>query len=141
MKHLAILLPVLFCIVDPSCVSGQTRDERLESVAWEFADAAVTLRDVAAIYQIERPELGGRLTVLASDLEAVSRAVEAFRAGTVGAESVAQTIAGVLAVAAQTWPDDPDVQAGLVLARAALRRAERELGVARPVDGAEDGPR
>ena len=123
MKHLALVLPLLL----GSCISGSTRDERLESVAWEFADGAKTLRDVAAIYQTERPELAQRIEALAVDLELVARAVEAFRAGTVGSESVAQTIEDALKLAAQTWPDEPDVQAGLVLARAALRRAEREL--------------
>jgi hypothetical protein len=137
MKHLALVLPLLL----GSCVSGQTRDERLESVAWEFADGALTLRDIAAIYQTERPEMAERLEALAVDLELVAGAVEAFRAGTAGPESVAESIAAALALAAQTWPDEPDVQAGLVLARAALRRAEREMGVARPVDGVEDGPR
>ena len=134
-------LHLVLALLLGSCISGQTRDERLESVAWEFADGALTLRDVAAIYQTERPELAEKLEALAVDLELVSGAVEAFREGTAGSESVAQTIAAALALAAQTWPDEPDVQAGLVLAKAALRRAERELGVARPVDGAEDGPR
>lgn len=137
MKMLLLAIPLLL----GSCVSGQTRDERLESVAWEFADGALTLRDLAAIYQTERPELAEKLEALAVDLELVSGAVEAFREGTVGSKSVAQTIEDALKLAAQTWPDEPDVQAGLVLAKAALRRAERELGVARPVDGVEDGPR
>ncbi|MEQ1891066.1 MAG: hypothetical protein ABL998_00870 [Planctomycetota bacterium] len=137
MKLLLLTIPLLL----GSCASGQTRDERLESVAWEFADAALTLRDLAPIYQTERPELAERIVGLAVDLERVARAVEAVRGGTMGSGTALETLDDVLELAAQTWPDEPDVQAGLVLARAALRRAERELGVARPVDGAEDGPR
>lgn len=125
MKHLALLLPL---IVGSGCASGQTRDERLESVAWEFGDAALTLRDLAAIYQAERPELAERVLALAVDLERVSRAVEAVRSGAMGSGTAMETVEGVLVLAAQTWPDDPDVQAGVALARAALRRAQRELG-------------
>lgn len=123
MKQLLLAIPILLA----SCVSGQTRDERLESVAWEFADAAVTLRELAPIYQTERPELAERIVALAVDLERVSRAVEAVRGGTMGSGTALETLAEVLDLAAQTWPEDPDVQAGVALARAALRRAEREL--------------
>ncbi len=137
MKYILLTLPLLL----GSCLGGATRAERLVAIEYEAGDAAITLRELALIYQDSRPDLAMRLGELAVGLESVAQAVAAVREGGLDPADPIRTVHALLDMTAAHWSDDADVQAGLVLARAALRRAERELGVARQVDGAEDGPR
>lgn len=125
MKH--ILLTILILLGGSSCLGGKTRAERLEAIEYEAGDAAITLRELAAIYQGSRPELAMRLGELAVGLESVAHAVAAVREGGLDPADPIKTVHALLDMTAAHWSDDADVQAGVALARAGLRKAERAL--------------
>jgi hypothetical protein len=123
MKYLLLTLPIIL----GSCLGGATRSERLEAIEYEAGDAAITLRELAAIYQGSRPDLAMRLGELAVGLESVAQAVAAVREGGLDPATPLEAVHVLLAMTAAHWSEDADVQAGVALARAGLRRAEREL--------------
>lgn len=114
-----------------ACLAGSTAEERLDSLEFEVSNAATTIREVGVIYSTARPELAAKLAAFAADLDAIAAAVAAVKGGA-SSGSVIDLIESAIAVAStQTWSKDPAVQAdiavGAALARAALRRAQREL--------------
>lgn len=130
---LGAALIALLAGIAPGCASGGTRAERLAAVEFEFAEGSATLRDVAVAYAEARPELSQKLVRLAGDLDLAAAAVAAVRVGTGEAAGTVEMIDSLLqATADQVWSDDPQVQADaqvvVAIARAALRRAVREIG-------------
>jgi len=123
MKLILLTLPIIL----GSCMAGATRAERLEAIEYEAGDAAITLRELAAVYQDARPDLAMRLGELAVGLEAVAQGVAAVRQGGADPLEPAEAVRLLLDATAAHWSEDADVQAGVALARAALRRADRAL--------------
>lgn len=138
MKRL-IIAAALSATLALGCSSSGTREQQLADMAWEFGDGAITLRDIAALYEPTRPDLTQRLLRLASDVEAVGRTLQALSAGTGDSEGALAQIDAVLGIVAGTaWTDDAktqtDIQAAVIVARAILRRAAHTIDPARPVE-------
>ena len=101
-----------------SCRADGTVDLRV--VGREAQLNAATLRDVAVIYEADRPELAADLLQLADLADTVAQALENEPGdGWQGAAQAALDLAGALLAE----EDGPDIQATLVVLRAALARA------------------
>jgi hypothetical protein len=122
MKSILLSIPLLF-----GCVSGATRAEQLDSVAWELSDGATTMRQIAALYTEARPDLAQRAQRLADDLDVIARLTRQVAEGAAQPRDVIgqiETLLGLLAATA--WSDDPekqvDVQAALIVVQSIVRR-------------------
>ena len=106
----------------PGCLSDGTVDRG--ALGRETELAAATLIDVATVYDAEKPELAAQLREVAVWATAAGQALQTQE----GAEAATAIDAGLeLAQKILAETDDPDVQAAVIVASAALRRLKLEL--------------